>query len=74
MEHIFLSDGGLGGWTTKAEDKDSDVGTVDAFSGFGSEADVLPSSAQFDRARTSRLARNYSAGPRTSDLGKRAFQ
>ncbi|KAK8983110.1 hypothetical protein V6N11_057867 [Hibiscus sabdariffa] len=42
--------------------------------GFGSEADVLPSSAQFDRARTSSLARNYSAGPRTSDLGKRAFQ
>ncbi|KAK8581458.1 hypothetical protein V6N12_071680 [Hibiscus sabdariffa] len=42
--------------------------------GFGSEADMLPFSAQFDRARTSELARNHSAGPRTSDPGKRTFQ
>ncbi|KAK8545949.1 hypothetical protein V6N12_026757 [Hibiscus sabdariffa] len=42
--------------------------------GIGSEVDVLHYPVQFDRARTLGLARNYSAGPRTSDLGKRAFQ
>ncbi|KAK8706771.1 hypothetical protein V6N13_057847 [Hibiscus sabdariffa] len=41
--------------------------------GFDSEADVLPYSAQFDRARTSGLARNHSTGPRTSDPGKRTY-
>ncbi|KAK8682793.1 hypothetical protein V6N13_055167 [Hibiscus sabdariffa] len=41
--------------------------------GFDSEADVLPYSAQFDRARTSGLACNHSAGPRTSDPGKHTF-
>ncbi|KAK9045368.1 hypothetical protein V6N11_059251 [Hibiscus sabdariffa] len=41
---------------------------------FGSEAGMLPLSAQFDRARTSGLIRNYSAGPRTSNLEKCTFQ
>ncbi|KAK8558922.1 hypothetical protein V6N12_042214 [Hibiscus sabdariffa] len=47
---------------------------LNQFPGFGSEADVLPYSAQFNRARTSGLARNHSVGPKTSDPGKRTFQ
>ncbi|KAL4319405.1 hypothetical protein GQ457_18G000850 [Hibiscus cannabinus] len=42
--------------------------------GFGSEAEVLPSPVQFDRARTSRLARNLSSGPSISERGRRASQ
>ncbi|KAL4386164.1 hypothetical protein GQ457_09G015750 [Hibiscus cannabinus] len=41
---------------------------------FGSEADELRYPVQFDHARTSRLAHNFSSGPSISERGIRASQ